>query len=103
MDFVILFTGAVLITIMFGLFFLITSYKRILDQVENPLYFIVVFGLLLLSNPFIGITVLCVFPLCYNNYEQQLIYQIEYQRNVEENEDDDEDDDDEDDEDASVS
>jgi len=97
MDFIILFTGALLITIMFGLFFLITSYKRILDQVENPLYFIVVFGLLLLSNPFIGITVLCVFPLCYNNYEQQLIYQIEYQRNVEDDEEDDEEEDDEDD------
>jgi len=97
MDFIILFTGALLITIMFGLFFLITSYKRIFDQVENPLYFIVVFGLLLLSNPFIGITVLCVFPLCYNNYEQQLIYQIEYQRNVEDDEEDDEEEDDEDD------
>jgi len=98
MDFIILFTGAVLITIMFGLFFLITSYKRIFDQIENPLYFIVVFGLLLLSNPFIGITVLCIFPLCYNNYEQQLIHQIEYQHNIEDDDDDEEDDDEEDDE-----
>ena len=99
MEIVILFISAVSITMMFGLFFLITSYKRILDRIENPLYFIVVLGLLLLSNPLIGITILCVFPICYNNYEQQLIYQIEYQHNIEENEDDDDDDDDDGDDD----
>ena len=99
MEFIILYTSTMAVTIMIGLFFLITTYKRIFNNIDNPLYLIVALGLLLLSNPFIGVTILCVFPICYNNYEQYIIHQIEYQHNIEQNEENDEVDDDEDEDD----
>ena len=83
MEFVILYVTTISVASMLGLFFLITTYKRIFDRVENPLNLFLTMGMLFSLNPILAITIFFMFPIFYYNYEQQFIPHIEDQHNIE--------------------